>query len=314
MVVSHSLKNPLISRRDTLNAVLGGMAALTLRQSSLAQGGGLSTTKLADNFSLITGAGSTVLVQVSPEGCLLVDCGSPERSPELLKAVGELSGNKPVRVLFDTHWHYESTGGNETLGKAGSKIIAHENTKLWLTTEIDQQWTKREFTPLPKIAWPNETFYTTGKTTLVGPPVEYGYLAQAHTDGDIYIHFPNVNILMAGDAVQPGRFPVLDWTTGGWITGMVDAQKVLLGVATADTRIVPASGPVMTKAELQTNYDKLTALRDLFLKNFRMGKSPQDMLSEDMVKDFADWGDPKQFMSNCYRGMWGHVREVGGIV
>ena len=32
-------------------------------------------------------------------------------------------------------------------------------------------------------------------------------------------------------------------------------------------------------------------------------------------KEFdAKWGDPKQFLVNAYRGLWGHVRELGGIV
>ena len=39
------------------------------------------------------------------------------------------------------------------------------------------------------------------------------------------------------------------------------------------------------------------------------------MQAEGLTKDFdAQWGDPAQFLSNAYRGLWGHVREVGGIV
>lgn len=298
-----------VTRRIACKMLAGLPAALVLRAQTLA------ATPLAENCTLITGAGSNVLLVTGPDGCLLVDGGSPQHSAALLKMVAEQSGNRPVRVLFNTHWHYESTGSNEALGKAGAKIIAHENTRLWLTTEIDQQWTGIEYSPLPKVAQPNETFYATAKMTFAGQPVEYGYLLQAHTDGDIYVHFPASRILMVGDAVQPGRYPVLDWTTSGWVTGMVDAQKTLLDVAQADTRIVPASGALITKAQLQVHWEKLTALRDAYLKAFRQGKSPQDMLKEGLTKEWdAEWGDPTQFLHNCYRGMWGHVREVGGIV
>src|SRR6478736_4006042 len=50
---------------------------------------------------------------------------------------------------------------------------------------------------------------------------------QAHTDGDIYLHFPKQNVLVVGDLLSVGRYPVLDYTTGGWISGMADAGKKL---------------------------------------------------------------------------------------
>ena len=48
-------------------------------------------------------------------------------------------------------------------------------------------------------------------------PIEYGYLMQAHTDGDIYVYFPGPNILMAGGVAGGNCYPVLDFDTGGWI-------------------------------------------------------------------------------------------------
>ena len=307
--------NPIRTRRDTLKTLLGGSAALALLPSSGAQSAGLAVTKLADNFSLISGAGSNVLLFTAPEGNLLVDGGSPERSADLLKLVADQTGNKRVRVLYNTHWHYESTGSNEALGKAGAKIVAHENTKLWLGAEIDTHWTGQHFLPVPKIARPTETFYTTSKMSFGGQEIAAGYMLQAHTDSDIYVHFPQAKILMVGDVVAPGRYPDLDWSTAGWISGMVDGQLTLLSVAADDTRIIAATGGVINKADLQSSYDALVVIRDAILKSFRQGKSPEDMLADGLTKDYdAKWGDPKQFMHNAYRGMWGHVREVGGIV
>jgi hypothetical protein len=95
---------------------------------------------------------------------------------------------------------------------------------------------------------------------------------------------------------------------------MVDAQKLLLGIATDQTKIIAGTGSVFSKSDLQANYDKLVVLRDAILKSFRQGKNPQEMFEEGLTKDFAAQGDPKVFLQNAYRGMWGHVREVGGIV
>ena len=240
----------LALRRDFLK--ITGAAALSLAHRAHAQQAkaGLVKTKLADNFFVVSGAGNNVLVCNSPDGALMVDGGSPEHSGELLKLVSSETGGKPVKVLFNTHWHPESTGSNEALGAAGAKIVAHVNTRLWLGAEIDVQWQNRVYPPRLKIARPTETFYTTGKMTFGGEPIEYGYMLQAHTDTDIYVFFPRPNILMVGDVVTGNTYPVLDWSTGGWITGMLDGQKALLAVANAETRILAGTGAVITRADL----------------------------------------------------------------
>jgi len=295
--------------------MIAGAAVLSVARRASAQQSSLTKTSLGEHFFIVSGAGNNVLVYDSPDGVLTVDGGSPEHSAELLQFISAETGGKPVRVLFNTHWHRESTGSNETLGAAGTKIIGHVNTKLWLGAEIDVQWQKKVYPPLPKSARPSETFYTTGKMTFGGEAVEYGYMLQAHTDTDIYVYFPGPNILMTGDVVAYDKYPVLDWSTGGWITGMVEGQKTLLAVANAQTKIVPGMGPAITRADLEAQLEKITTIRDSFLKAFRQGKSPQEMQDEGLTKDFdAQWGDPAQFLSNTYRGMWGHVREVGGIV
>ena len=131
-----------------------------------------------------------MLLVTGPDGVLLVDGGSPEHSADFLKVVAEQSGGRKVQTLFNTHWHLESTGSNDALGKAGATIIAHENTKLWMGTDIICKWRNKTYQPRAKEALPNQTFYTTGKMTFGKEQVEYGYLGQAHTDGDIYVFFP----------------------------------------------------------------------------------------------------------------------------
>ena len=69
-----------------------------------------------------------------------------------MKAVASLPGGGRVHTLFNTHWHPEQTGLNERLGAAGTTIIAHENTRLWLTTDVKWPWNGRVFTRLPKAA------------------------------------------------------------------------------------------------------------------------------------------------------------------
>ena len=289
--------------------MLANGAALTLSRAAFAQTS-ISATKLSDKLTLITGAGNSIVALAGDGGSLLVDCGDPAHAQDVLK----LAGN--VETVINTHWHLESTGANEAMAKAGAKLVSHVNTKLWMTQEIIHGWENKVFPPRAKEALASETFYTTGKTTFGGEPIEYGLIPMAHTDGDIYVHFTQSNILAAGDVVQLGKLPILDFPTGGWIGGMQEAHRTLLRLANDATKIVPATGPVMTKTELQASLDILTKLREQLVKLMKQGMGPKDMIEAKAVKDFEGQlaGDTDQFIFTAYRGLWAHVRELGGVV
>jgi len=305
------------NRRDFCRSMLAVTAGLPFASRALgafgqAPASPISVTRIADNLSLITGAGNNVLLLNGNDGALLVDGGTAERSADLLKVVAEQTGGKPVRVLFNTHWHLESTGSNDTLGKAGVKIIAHENTKLWMSTEFHVQWQNRTYKPRAKEARPTETFYTTGKMTFGNQQIQYGHLGQSHTDGDLYVFFPEPNILMVGDLFTVGSYPVLDWSTGGWIGGMAQADALLMGLANEQTKIIPGSGPVQTRVELKELADMMETLRFRFYDMIGRGMSAGDMFRANPTKEFdAKWGNPREFIASVYPGLWNHVRELG---
>ena len=92
--------------------------------------------------------------------------------------------------------------------------------------------------------------------------MKYGYLLQAHTDGDLYVLFPDSNVLVAGGVVSSDGWPVIDYKTGGWLGGLIDGLKELIKVADANTQIVPANGPVVTRADLEAQRDMYAAIFD----------------------------------------------------
>jgi glyoxylase-like metal-dependent hydrolase (beta-lactamase superfamily II) len=301
------------SRREFLQA-LAGAAALALPRTAGAQAG-LVATKLGERITLITGAGNNIVALASATGNLLVDAGDAAHAPEVLKLAGTVS------TVFNTHYHLESTGGNDAMATAGAKIVAHLNTKLWMTQEIVRDWEGGEggkvYPPRAKTALPTEAFRaTSGEMTVAGERIEYGLLPQAHTDGDLFVHFKNTNVLAVGDVVQPGRLPTLDWFCGGWIGGMQNAQKTLLDRADDQTKIVPASGPVMTKADLQASYATITKIREKLVALMKKGQGAQNMIDAQAVDEFKDVmpGDAATFLYVAYRGLWLHARELGGIV
>jgi cyclase len=275
----------------------------------------ITPTKLTDSLTLVTGAGGNIVVLNQPDGLLLINGGLPEMSAELMKFLSDQFKGQPIKAVFNTDWHLDHTGSNETLKKAGAKIYAHENTKLWIGADFYSEWEKHAYKPRPKETLPTDTFYVSGKMTFGKEPIEYGYMPQAHTDGDIYVFFPAQNVLVAGDVVTSGQYPILDYVTGGWLGGLQNALRDLLKVGNADTRVIPGTGPVLTRADIQAEADMANTMRDRLVKLMRQGMGPSDMIAAEPAKDYdAKWGTPELFIRNAYRGMWGHVRELGNIV
>lgn len=296
-----------------MTSSLGGLAALFGARALRGQGTAspIATIQLADNLFLLTSAGANVIAGTGSDGVLLVDGGLAEHSANLLQAVAALPGAKPVRTLFNTHWHPEQTGSNLALGRAGATIIAHENTRLWLTTDITRPGEARTFHPLSKEALPNKTFYGSepkgNSLTLDGERIEYGYMLQAHTDGDIYVFFPKSNVLAIGDVISGNGWPFVDWWTGGWINGIVSGLDTLLKVANDQTRVVAGQGPVLTRADLEAQRKMFGNISQRLRALMFGGKNVDDAVAAQPTKEYNDrMGDPKDFIKQAFESMWGH--------
>ncbi len=309
---------PPANRRTFIRALIGGSAIAAGTFKAFGAQTSLATFELADNYRLIAGAGANVLAVDTADGTLMVDGGGPGRSPDLLREIAGSSGPESIPVLFNTHWHLEQTGSNDALGQTGATIIAQENTRLWMTTEIIVKWQDTVYPPRAPEALPNKTFYhheSPQRMSFGNQDVEYGHLFQAHTDGDIYVFFRGPNILMAGDTVSVGRYPILDYSTHGWIGGMTNAARDLLEIVDDETIIVPGTGPVQTRANLEAQFEMLNTVRERVVGMLRMGYGAEDMLANGATDGYdEEWGDPDAFVRSIYPGLWGHVRELRGIV
>ncbi len=266
----------------------------------------LASTRLTDNLLLISGAGDNIVAARDAQGLLFVDGGLKAHAGDVFKLASRELGAKRAHTLINTHWHPEVTGLNERLGPEGAKIIAHENTKLWLSTAVQPTVDAAPIGPLPPKARPNATTYNTGTLALGDEEIRYGYLSQAHTDGDLYVFFPKSNVLVTGGVVAGGAWPTADWVTGGWINGTVAGYKTLIDLCDADTRVVTAQGTrLYTRAEMEAERAMLAKLADQLGKMLRAGFGPADMLAASPAKDYVEkMGDPTQFLTESFKSLW----------
>jgi len=225
--------------------------------------------------------------------------------------MASLGANAKVNALFNTHHHVDQTGNNDRF-PAGTKIVAHKRTLEWMSADHWIQADERYEKARPKVARPTETFLATGSLNMGGEQIDYGYLPLAHTNGDIYVHFRNANVLAVGDVASPLRDPALDYLTGAWIGGRVDAMDVLLTLANEQTRIVPAYGPVLSKAEFKAEREVMEEVRKRLFKQVREGDGPKDMLERGVLKGLArTWNDPDKFLYDAAKGLWAHHDKLG---
>jgi glyoxylase-like metal-dependent hydrolase (beta-lactamase superfamily II) len=300
------------NRRQFINSTLFSAAAASPALTRIAHASdaktSIVTVPLAEKLVLLSGAGANAVAAGGPDGLVLVDGGLERHSKELVKTALQATQARRVTTLFNTHWHPEQTGSNEALGKNGVKIIAHTNTKLWLTRRITVGWRPGAYGPFTGRALPGETFYAKADMPIGEEHLEYGYLPQAHTDGDIYVFFRKANVLVGGGVVSADRWPVLDFETGGWIAGLVAGLDSLIKLADDQTRIIPADGPILTRADLQAQRTSYFTIYERLVKCMTQGLGPAEALATDPAKGInPQWGDSQPFLTMAFKSLWGHL-------
>jgi cyclase len=306
----------MVDRRTVLRGAVGGLVGAALSRfagaDSIAPPG---IARLNDRIAVVSGVKDNVLAFSTGDGLLLVDSGSPGYKEALLGALRGLPGAGHVHTLINTHWHADQTGGNEALGKAGTRILSQAKTKAWISTDHYDPVADRYDKALPRAAWPTETFFSTGALTAGAEHIEYGYLIEAHTDGDCYVYFRDSNVLAVGHTVSPALDPALDWYGGGWLGSRLDALTLLYKLANDQTSIVPASGPPVSRAAIKAERDMLqevfTRMVDLMLK----GRSAEDILNAGVMNGLSrTWKDPKTFVYSAFHGLWGHHYALSSTI
>jgi cyclase len=299
----------VLNRRQVLRtAAAGSLAAFV---PALLKGQS-AATKLPGGVSVIDAGGTNVTAFVSGDSVVVVDSGAPGSGDALMAALKSLSPNGKIQALFNTHYHLDQTANNERFSSQGVNIVAHARTKEWMSTDYwvpsEQRWMKAR----PKAAVPTETFREKGSMKVGNDEVAYGYLLMAHTSGDLYVHFKNANVIAVGDVASPLRDPELDWFTGAWVGGRVDAMDLLLSLANDQTQFVPGSGKVMSKAEFKAERDMMEEVRQRIFDRVRAGEGPQDMLEGGALDGLPrKWKEPLKFLYAAAKGAWGFYDKLG---
>jgi glyoxylase-like metal-dependent hydrolase (beta-lactamase superfamily II) len=288
-----------------MNKLVGAAVVLTL--GALAQvgaqpsaGDALEVVQLRPSVYLLGGAGGNILVQVGPEGVVVVDSGAAAASDRVLAAIRGITP-LPIRYIINTSMDADHVGGNDRLAKAGlsilagavaagaglgddlitngggASVLAHENVLTRMSAPTGQQ------SLFPAPLWPTKTFaYRMYSMYLNGEGIQVIHQPAAHTDGDTIVFFRRSDVIATGDIIDTTRFPFIDVKRGGSVQGAIDALNRLMDLSIynlplqwyADrTLLVPGHGHVYDKLDLLEYRDAVTVVRDRIQDGIDQGRT-----------------------------------------
>ena len=299
----------------------------------------LEVVQVAPNVRLIAGDGANIVVQTGPDGVVLVDSGSGNRSADVLQEIRRLT-DRPIRYIINTAAHPDHVGGNGTISAAGFRLgegsrrartpavvagvhngatrLAHENLLLRMSAPQGQ------VALFDEALWPTEVFIGRKDFYLNGEPIQIIHQPAAHSDGDSMVLFRRSDVIAAGPLVDTTRFPVIDVAAGGTVEGLIDALNELVELVVPSTplvwqpggtQVVPGRGYVMEEADVVDYRDMVTIIRDVVRHMANDGMSLDEIQGNNPTRGYtrlygADTGDwtTEMFVEAVYRTM----AEAGG--
>ncbi|MGC2299283.1 MAG: MBL fold metallo-hydrolase [Acidobacteriaceae bacterium] len=249
----------------------------------------IKTTKLTDTIFLLQGVGGNIVLQSGPDGGLLIDSGISTGTHHLLDAVNKLETNH-LKLLVNTHWHFDHTDGNAEMHLEGAFIIAHDNTRIRLQKPQYMAAYDVHFSAAPDAALPQQTFAESETLWVNNDQLDLVHTPDAHTDSDIYIHFNRGNVIHAGDLWFNGMYPLIDLGSGGTINGMIRGVDQVLALADERTKIVPGHGALGDKGALERYRQMLVTVADRVEKLKVSGKTVEQAVAATPTADLdAVW-------------------------
>ncbi len=245
----------------------------------------LKIIKVKNNIHMLQGKGGNIGLSIGKDGIFMIDDQYADGIEQVQNEIKKIS-DKPIRLLINTHFHGDHTGGNSAMADSGTIIFSQENVRNRLLNIIQEEKKKVQANTLPMVTFSEDlTFNFNGEKIYVF------HIHNAHTDGDAMVYFTNSNVLHTGDVFFNGKYPYIDTKNGGSILGYIAAIEKAMMVINEDTKIIPGHGNIGIFKDLQKTtlmlsniYKKVTAL-------YITKKTEEDILNmPELTKEYDEQG------------------------
>jgi glyoxylase-like metal-dependent hydrolase (beta-lactamase superfamily II) len=265
----------------------------------------ITSQRVADGFHVLLGVGGNVAASIGDQGVLIVDDQFPGMVPKIQAEIRTLGGGD-VDFAINTHWHFDHADGNQTLGPAGTWIVAHEHSRDMMTREnvinlVNQQ---RDQPAYPAAALPVATYGDRMSFHFNGERIDLMHFGPAHTAGDTTVIFRGRNAVHMGDVFNNAGYPFVDADNGGSLTGIIEFCTAALEELNPDTVVIPGHGPVTDYAELADYTAMLRTIRDRIAALIAGGATLEQVVAAQPTREWDEaQGDPASFLNRSYTSL-----------
>jgi len=261
-------------------------------------------------YMLATNRAGNVGVSVGEHGVFMIDTQMENLAPAIDRAQREVSGDRAVDLVLNTHLHGDHVLGNAYFAEGGATIMAHESVREALMNPVTAQLTGSTPEPLSGVFLPTVSVSQGDAATLNGETARFHHAPSAHTGGDLFVVFEGADVIHAGDLLFSGMFPYIDLDNGGTVEGMIAGLRQVAEAAGPDTQIIPGHGPLSTRADVVASADMLEATRAVIAGLVDEGLSYEEILQREPLAGWHEdwnWG-----FITTERMIWTHYRDLTG--
>jgi cyclase len=306
-----------LTRREFTTLALSAAAAAGVAPMALAQQKQRPTffewKPVANRAWAAFGGGGNALVFSNGEESILVDC----KNFALGYTLGweaDARGDRLAGVV-NTHHHGDHTGGNSVFTpsmsviaqkKASDRIVAGaqrniDRAKEAGDTAVERMTSyvlnnahsagggkqaathvRRFYEALPdleaKSFAPTDTIEDELELRLGDLDVQLKHVGPGHTDNDLFVFVPEMNLLHTGDLLFHKLHPFIDMDAGATSAGWIRSCEAMMETCDADTIVVPGHGEITDRSGIAGQKEYFQRLRDAMAEAHQKGMSREEAL------------------------------------
>lgn len=284
------------SRRRLLRVLIGLMAVLVAGASVVLWYalGALQMTRidLAPDLFVLQGLDRNSPVLLTSDGAVVVDplpwkiirqqlkvLKSLDTPAADAQAAAPVAASQAVKYVINTHHHKDVSHNNFHLAP-GPTFVSSALAASHMEGLDGAYWRDSDHAKgLPTQRYPLD--FKTNRSHVIQMGKDYVrvvYVGKGHTDGDLVVYLPSHRVVIAGDLVYSGFYPIVDHQAGGSYLDWIEALDRIL--ALAPQRVIPGQGSVCEPAEVKAFQGYLRDLVDEVAKMKAAGKSRDQVMKE----------------------------------
>ncbi len=269
--------------------------------------------KAGDKGHVAFGEGGNALLLPGEGGALLVDCKNAPFGAALRREAEGLGAR--LSTIINTHHHGDHTGGNCDF-TADRLVYAHERAKPRVVAQLDRykgqitegvaQVSRSRSPAAPRVLEdaralaarvdslkpenfaPTRTLGDHEELEVGGVRIALHHFGPGHTDNDLVVHIPELNLLHTGDLLFHKLYPFWDSAGGVSGDGWIKALESTGALCDEKTVVIPGHGEITDRTGIRDGADVLKRFRDAAGDAIKAGKSRDEFLKTEFpeFKDF----------------------------